>query len=180
MTRSDFNTTILVDQTPEQVFNAVNNPRAWWSEEIVGETDKLNAVFDYHFEDIHRCRIQLVEMVPNKKVVWLVLENYFKPGIFDDGTTHPKNNKFTDNEAEWTDTTIHFELSEKDGKTQLQFLHLGLIPEYECFDVCVNAWTHYVRESLYGLITTGKGQPNSTDKPMTEDEERFKTAGGND
>jgi len=179
MTRSDFNTRILVNQTPEQVFNAVNNPRAWWSEEIVGETDKLNAVFDYHFEDIHRCRIQLVEMVPNKKVVWLVLENYFKPGIFDDDTTHPKSNRFPNDEAEWTDTTIHFELSEKDGKTQLQFLHLGLIPEYECFDVCANAWTHYIRESLYGLISTGKGQPNSTDKPMTEDEERFKTAGRN-
>lgn len=177
MARSDFNTTILIDQTPEKVFGAVNNPRAWWSEEIVGETDKLNAIFDYHFEDIHRCQIQIVELVPNKKVVWLVLENYFKPGIFNDGTTHPKNDKFMRNETEWTDTTIHFELSEKDGKTLLRFLHLGLIPEYECFDVCVNAWTHYICDSLYGLISTGKGQPNSTDNPMTEDEEKFKTAG---
>jgi hypothetical protein len=31
---------------------------------------------------------------------------------------------------------------------------------------------------LLSLITTGKGQPNSTGKPMTTDEEKFHTAAG--
>ena len=172
METRDFTTTILVDQTPKEAFNAINNVRGWWSEEIEGSTDKLDDEFKYHFEDIHRTRIKLIEVVPNNKVVWLVMENYFKPGIF--GT----NDGFTHDKSEWTDTKISFEISKKDNKTQIRFTHLGLVPEYECFDVCSNGWTHYIRESLLSLITTGKGQPNSTGNPMTTDEEKFHSAAG--
>jgi hypothetical protein len=172
MQTQDFTTTILVDQTPQQVFNAINNPRAWWSEEIDGSTDKLTDVFNYHFEDIHRCQLKVIELIPNKKAVWLVLDNYFKPGIFED-VSHIE---LINNKAEWVGTKISFDISEKDNKTQLRFTHLGLVPEYECFEVCVNGWTHYIRESLFALITTGKGQPNSTGTPMTTDEEKFHTA----
>lgn len=180
MATSDFTTAILVDQTPKEAFDAINNPLGWWSEEIEGPTEKLNDEFNYHFEDIHRCRLKLIEVVPDKKVVWLVMENYFKPGIFDDAAGHlPKSDGFANDKAEWTDTTINFEISKTDGKTQIRFTHLGLVPEYECFDVCSNGWTHYIQESLLSLITTGKGQPNSTDNPMTTDEEKFHAAAGN-
>ena len=68
MKTQDFTTTILVDQTPQQVFDAINNVRGWWSEEIEGGTDKLNDVFKYHFENVHRCQIKVIELVPGKKV----------------------------------------------------------------------------------------------------------------
>ena len=178
MTTSDFTTTILVDQTPHEAFNAINNVRGWWSEEIEGSTDKLNDEFKYHFEDIHRCQMKLVEVVPDKKVVWLVMDNYFKPGIFNEASPDLGTNKFANDKSEWTGTKISFEISEKDNKTQIRFTHLGLVPEFECFDICVNGWTHYIRQSLLSLITTGKGQPNSTGKPMTTEEEKIKSAAG--
>jgi hypothetical protein len=62
MTVSDFTTTILVGQTPAAAFNVINNPREWWSGEIEGTTDKCNDEFKYHFEDIHRCELKLVEV----------------------------------------------------------------------------------------------------------------------
>src|SRR5882762_4963076 len=162
MSTVDFTTTILVDQTPAAAFNAINNVRGWWSEEIEGSTGKLNDEFTYHFEDIHRCQIKLIESIAGKKIVWLVMDNYFKPGIFDDASNHLRgNDKLTKGQTEWTDTKISFEISEKDNKTQIRFTHLGLVPEYECFDICSNAWSQYVNESLFNLITTGKGQPNT-------------------
>ena len=180
MTTSDFSTTILVDQTPKEAFNAINNVRGWWSEEIEGSTNKLHDVFKYHFEDIHRCQIKLIEVIPDTKCVWYVMDNYFKPGIFGEDSQHAgKKGGIQHEKAEWTDTKISFEISKKGNKTQVRFIHLGLVPEYECFDVCKNAWTHYIQESLFGLITTGKGQPNSKDKPMTADEEKFHAAKGN-
>jgi hypothetical protein len=179
MTTADFTATIFVDQTPKEAFNAINNVRGWWSEEIEGETDKLNEVFNYHFEDIHRCRIKVTEMVPDKKVVWHVLDNYFKPGIFD-YPAHPVPSEDGFDKTDWINTKIEFEISKKDNKTQVRFTHLGLVPEYECFELCSNGWNYYVHESLAGLITTGKGQPNSTDHPMTTDEEKFHSAAGNE
>jgi hypothetical protein len=174
MTTSDFTATIIVDQTPGEVFNAINNVRGWWSEEIEGPTEKLNDVFNYHFEDIHRCQIKLIEVVPDQKVVWQVLENYFKPGIFGE-TSDKRPAVAVAGEAEWVNTTIHFEITEKKGKTQIRFTHKGLVPEYECFEICESGWNHYIRESLLGLITTGKGQPNSAGAPMTADEVKIRS-----
>jgi uncharacterized protein YndB with AHSA1/START domain len=158
MNTQDFTTTILVDKTPKQVFDAISNVRGWWSEEIEGSTEKLNDEFKYHFEDVHRCKMKIIEFIPNEKVVWLVLDNYFK---------------FTKDKSEWTGTKMIFEITQKGNQTQVRFTHLGLVPEYECFDVCKNAWTHYIQESLFGLITTGKGQPNGAGKPATADEKKL-------
>lgn len=145
MTTSDFTTTLLVDKTPTEAFNAINNVRGWWSEEIEGSTDKLNDEFKYHYHDIHSCKMKIIEMVPDKKVVWLVMDNNFN---------------FTKDKSEWKDTKIIFEISVKDNKTQIHFTHLGLVPEYECFNICQNAWTDYLHNSLVNLITLGKGKPN--------------------
>jgi hypothetical protein len=158
MATTDFTTTIVVDQSPKEAFNAINNVRGWWSEEIEGGTNKLNDEFKYHFEDIHSCKMKLIEVIPDKKVVWIVIENYFK---------------FTQDKSEWIGTKISFEISEKDNKTQIRFTHHGLVPKYECFEICRDAWTSYIQHSLASLISTGKGQPNGKDKPQTKNEEKF-------
>jgi hypothetical protein len=141
---ADFTTTIVVDQTPEQVFKAINNVRGWWSEEIEGSTEKLNDEFDYHYKDVHISKMKLVEVIPNKKVVWLVVDNRFS---------------FTSDQNEWTGNKIVFDITKKEDKTQLQFTQIGLVPSYECYDICREAWTNYVNSSLRSLITTGKGEP---------------------
>lgn len=158
MNTKDFTTTLLVDETPAAVFNAINNVRGWWSEEIEGSTDKLNAEFNYHYEDVHRCKMKITELIPNEKVVWLVLENYFK---------------FTKDENEWTGNKIIFEIAEQGGKTQLRMTQAGLVPQYECFDICRDSWTNYIQKSLHSLITTGKGKPNGKGKPQTENEKEL-------
>lgn len=152
MDNRNFTSRISVDQTPREVFNAINNVRGWWSEEIEGNTEKLNDEFNYHYKDVHRCKMKIIESVPDKKIVWLVLDNYFS---------------FTKDKSEWIGTKIIFEISRQDNKTQIQFTHEGLIPEYECYNACVNGWIQYIEHSLLSLITTGKGQPNTNQKAYT-------------
>jgi hypothetical protein len=158
MEAANFSTSIIVDESPEAVFNAVTNVRGWWSEEIEGSTNKLNDEFTYHFEDVHRAKIKLTNVVPNEKVEWLILENYFQ---------------FTEDKTEWTGDQVIFEIIKKGDKTQLTMTQIGLTPEYECYQICRGAWTNYIQTSLYQLITTGKGKPNAKGKPQTEDEKKL-------
>lgn len=146
MRDQNFTTTFLVDQSPKEVFDAINNVRGWWSESIEGSTDKLHSVFLYHYKDVHICKLKIVERIPDKKVVWLVLDNYFN---------------FTRDKTEWKGTKIIFDISKEGGKTRLRFAHRGLVPQYECYKVCHDAWTSYIQGSLKDLITTGKGKPNA-------------------
>ncbi|MDQ3017971.1 MAG: SRPBCC domain-containing protein [Bacteroidota bacterium] len=168
MTTTNYTATLILDHSPKEVFDAITNVRGWWSEELKGNSSKLNDVFDYHFEDIHRCQMKLIEVIPDKKIVWLVTDNYFKPGIFGES---PKDAKVNDNNAdsrsEWIDTKVIFEISELGDQTQLNFTHDGLVPAFECYEACENGWNTYIRQSLSYLINTGKGMPNSTGKPMT-------------
>lgn len=156
--QSDFTTKILVDQSPGDAFKAINHVRGWWSEEIEGRTDQQHAIINYRYEDIHFCRLQVVELVTDKKVVWHVLENHFK---------------FTRDKTEWTDTKIIFEISEAGSQTQVHFTHSGLTPAYECFEICETAWTNYIQNSLKSLIQTGKGMPNANGNPQTANEKKM-------
>lgn len=146
-----YTTTLLVDQSPQDVFNAIVNPRGWWSEDILGETDRLNAVFYHQFKNVHRCTLQITELVPGKKIVWRVLQNYFD---FISNTTE-----------EWMGTDIVFEISAKKNRTEIRFTHVGLKPSEECYVVCHDAWGFYIRTSLRDLIASGQGEPNKKDTP---------------
>ncbi|HEY0677304.1 MAG TPA: SRPBCC domain-containing protein [Chitinophagaceae bacterium] len=143
----------MVEQSPEEVFNAITNVRQWWSEDIEGGTQKQDDEFLYRYKDVHQCRIKLVEAVPGKKVVYHILDNYFN---------------FTKDSSEWKDTKLVFEISRKDNKTLLHFTHQGLVPEYECFEICSDAWTNYINNSLRNLIVSGKGQPNPIEGGFNE------------
>lgn len=160
MATIDFTTVLLVDQTPKQAFDAINNVRGWWSEEIEGITNELNAVFKYHYEDVHRCQMKIVELVPDKKVVWLVMDNNFK---------------FTRDKSEWKGNSIIFEITQNGKQTEIRFTQEGLVPQYECYEVCKDAWTNYIQNSLGSLITTGSGKPNAAGKPQTENEKNLST-----
>ena len=142
MTTSDFTTTITVDQSPKEVFDAINNVRGWWHGEIDGSTNKINDDFDYRFKHFHYSKQKVVELIPNKKVVWLVTESELS---------------FTQKKDEWTGTKITFEISEAEGQTQVHFTHEGLTPKFECYGDCSNGWTMLIQESLKNLITMGKG-----------------------
>jgi uncharacterized protein YndB with AHSA1/START domain len=144
MSNVSYTNSFTVDATPQDVFAAVTNVRAWWAEDIEGDTATEGDEFVQRYGDMHHCRIRVTEALPGRKVSWLVLENYFA---------------FTEDKTEWTGTTITFEITEKDSGTEVTFTHQGLVPDYECYDVCTNAWGFHLNASLRNLIATGKGEP---------------------
>jgi uncharacterized protein YndB with AHSA1/START domain len=146
MKKQDFTTSFTVDQSPEEVFKAVNNVRGWWSGEVNGDTGRLGAEFTYHYKDMHKTTQKVTEFVPGKKVVWHVTDAELS---------------FVKDKTEWTGTDIVFEIARKDVKTELRFTHLGLVPEFECYGGCSGAWGSLVEGNLRNLIATGKNQPDA-------------------
>jgi hypothetical protein len=67
---------------------------------------------------------------------------------------------YTKAKTEWNNTKISFAISKKDGKTEIRFTHIGLVPAYECYNACSDAWGTLINSSLRKLIATGKNQPN--------------------
>ncbi len=142
MPSQNFTSTFTVEQTPAEVFDAINDVRGWWTGEIEGGTDKVGDVFTYRYPKAHYSKQEITELVPGQMVVWHVTDSHLE------GTQDP---------SEWTGTDITFEIASKQDGTEVRFSHLGLVPEFECFNSCSNAWGFFVNGSLQRLITTGEG-----------------------
>lgn len=146
MEPQDFSTSIIVTQTPEKMFHAINNVRGWWSENIEGETDKINSEFT------HRDKYLLVTFkiiyLTHRKIIWEVKNSYC--------------NKFPENLYEWENTKIIFEITPQGNQTEIKFTHLGLVPQFECYKICSRSWDYFINSSLKELAVKGKGTPIST------------------
>ena len=146
--RSGYQITITVEATALDAFNGINNVTQWWTENLEGDSHHLGDEFTVRFGDVHMSTQKIVEFIPGKKVTWLV--------------TNSRLN-FISDKQEWTGTKISFDIAELNNKTQIRFTHIGLVPGIECFGACSNAWGEYVQQSLFSLITTGKGQPTENE-----------------
>lgn len=147
MKAKDYTFQFTVEASAHEVFDKINSVSKWWTEELEGSSKKLNDEFTVRFfDDVHVSTQKIVELVPDKKIVWLV--------------TKSKLN-FIKKQDEWTGTKIVFEIAEKDNKTQVQFTHIGLVPEIECYEDCTGSggWERYLKGSLVKLLKDGKGVP---------------------
>lgn len=128
-------------KSPEEIFGLLLDPNKWWvgfyEEIIAGKSTKINDEFTFLAGGgLHYTKQRLIELVPHSKIVWLVFES---------------NLTFINDPKEWVNTKIRFEISNQGEKTKVTFTHEGLIPRFECYNNCSNAWTGYL-ESLENTL----------------------------
>ena len=141
MNESNYTYSFLTSKSPETVFNTLLHIKEWWSglysEKITGKSSELNDEFSFRAGDgAHYSKQKLIELVPNKKLVWEVTES---------------NLSFLSKESEWTATRIGFDIENTNGETKVTFTHTGLTPQLECYNACSSAWTGYM-ERLQQLL----------------------------
>lgn len=133
---------IEVAKSPGVVFShIIHDVSKFWPEEFEGESSKLNDEFIFTTGDSHYSKNKVIELVPDKKVVWMVTESVRK----------------TDN-FEWTGSKMIFELTPKGNNTLLEFTYDGIILENE-YERLVELCDMVIKEKLYNLITNAKATP---------------------
>jgi hypothetical protein len=142
MNKEDYSTNIVVKATPQEAFKCINSVSKWWAKSLEGSSQNSNDEFIIRFRDGHYSMHKLIELVPDKKIVWLTTDSNLP------GDNH-----------EWTNTKMCFEISAQDSQTQIRFSHIGLVPSVKCYAACVNGWDYFIKSSLFKLLTEGTGMP---------------------
>ena len=137
-----YTATIEVTNSSNDVFDQILQVSKWWSKDFEGSSAKLNDEFVICHPGRHYSKQELVELVPGKKVVWLVTDSEL------DWLENDKH--------EWTNTRMIFEIATKGDNTLLQFTHEGLNPKKECYARCEQGWNMVIKDWLFNFITTGK------------------------
>ncbi|MHB8623398.1 MAG: SRPBCC family protein [Sulfuricaulis sp.] len=141
--QQDFSLSLTVIATANEAMKKISQVNLWWAKNFNGEASKVSDEFTVHFGDTY-VNFRISEYIPDKKIIWQVT----------DCNLHwIKDNK------EWKNTEVIWSVSEKSGKTQIDFVHKGLTPESECYESCKPGWMHHIRDSLQKLIEKGKGFP---------------------
>jgi Activator of Hsp90 ATPase homolog 1-like protein len=152
MKKQDYMSTILVKGTTNKAYKNINDVAAWWTENIEGSSEKGNDVFIVHFGEAF-VTMKIIESVPDKRVVWNVTDCYLH---------------WLADKKEWKDTRIVFDISAEGDSTRIQFTHVGLTPQAECYESCVKGWDQYIKDSLARLINEGQGLPQKKQMATAE------------
>lgn len=134
MEKENFTYSFETSKSAQEAFERLLEIDKWWSglyEEIIkGKSKKIGD--EYTFEaagGLHYTKQKLVELLPGKKITWLVTES---------------NLSFLTEPSEWKNTKLHFDLSTAGDKTKVVFTHEGLTPAIECWSDCSRGWTDYL------------------------------------
>ncbi len=142
MNHKSYTATIEVTVSPRDVFNSIKEVLKWWSKDFEGSSIKLNDEFIIHHPGSHYSKQKLIEVVPGKKMVWLVTESEL------DWLKKDKH--------EWTNTKMIFEITTKENTSILHFIHEGLVPEKECYTRCEQGWDMVIKNRMFNFIITSK------------------------
>ncbi|MGZ3756276.1 MAG: SRPBCC family protein [Mucilaginibacter sp.] len=142
MEKNNFNISFSADITADEATKKISNVPEWWGITFSGSAEKQNDQFIVKMGGDSFFDFTVAELVPSKRVAWLVTDC---------------NMPWYSDKKEWTDTKLIFDVTEDDGVTTLNFTHEGLTPEVECYNDCAPGWTHWIKTSLFSYLTTGKG-----------------------
>ena len=142
--KQDYHQSITTNVSAEEAFDKIGRVPEWWGTDFQGQARNVGDMFTVRFQSGDNYTIKIVEVVPDKKVVWQVIDS-IRPSL--------------KNKNEWTGTQIVWDISSQRNGTQIDMTHVGLVPDIECYEVCSRGWNFLLQKSLLNLITENKGNP---------------------
>lgn len=146
-----FQHSLVLETSPAAVYAALTTPdglRGWWSQDADIAT-QVGGTSEFRFNCTHK-RMAIERLERDRTVQWRCTGDQ-RADI--DQQAH---------DGEWIGTRIVFRLTPEDtAHTRLEFEHVGLVPEFQCYTECSRGWQFFLT-SLQKLVETGHGTPYPT------------------
>ncbi len=146
-TSENYQTSVLIKAGTLGVFKAITERIDEWWGEVDRQPSGTGVTFRVSFgEAFWTFRVTTFE--PEHLVTWECIEsNQVHAGLM--GI-----------KEEWLGTQLHWQIAtEEESATRLCFTHEGLVPDFNCYEVCSDAWGYFIGSSLKELVERGQGQP---------------------
>jgi hypothetical protein len=144
MKKQDFSCSVIVNTSPQKTFEGILQVSKWWTKDFTGSSKQVNDEFIIQHGEAHYSKHKLTEMIPGRKLVWLITEGSMS--------------WLQGNKHEWANTKTIFVLTPKGDQTLIEFTHEGLVPELECYSRVSEGWETVIIKRLYLFLTTGTEQ----------------------
>ena len=140
-TPADYARRIQIDAPRARVFEAITTPKgvsSWWTTNATG-SGKTGGDLSLYFEGLNEPFVMHVDEATEASIQWTSQFNSILP--------------------DWAGTKIIFSLFAPTPETcELNFRHIGLTPQLECYGQCEAGWNRFL-PSLVAYAERGEGAP---------------------
>lgn len=133
----DYNATLTSSHNAEVIFKTITEEMSNWWAPMSGKFVNLGDQASIRFGENSYWSFEASTLNKPSRVV-----------LTCNGAHHICDNLSDKSRAEWLGTKLVFEITEEQENSHINFTHIGLVPELECFDECKAGWDHYFLGSL--------------------------------
>lgn len=135
-TKLNYSQEINVSSNAKQTFYALTEYLHLWWGKTSHSSFKKDGQFTITFENGYWWTFKIIAYKPSTKLSWLCTDG------------QPEFNR------EWIGNTLHWRIKENSDSTTISFLHEGLTPKSDCYDICAPTWDRFITKELIAFLST--------------------------
>lgn len=144
MTEKSYDQELFISATPESVYLALTKSVNLWWTDSVKDASLVNSKITLAFGETYKT-LEIKDLQPERRVLWECVDAHMAVESISD-------------KREWVGTSIEWEINSTENGSRVNFLHRGLVPTFECYDMCAGGWEFFLG-SFKDYLESGTGQP---------------------
>ncbi len=136
MNPADYRREITVSSTPADAYRALTfDFDKWWTPGSI-PVSRVGDVVTFRFGETF-WRMRVVDLDPERYVELECVEAH-----------HVDDRSPESIRREWEGTRLKWTIEQTDAKVKITFVHEGLVPSLDCYEICELGWDHYFVKGL--------------------------------
>ncbi len=150
MDTENYKKSIFVKANALETYQALTSGYSQWWTQCDGAFNEVGDRITFRFpphQSYWACEAK--KLIPNQYIELECTEAY-----------HILTDKPDASQTEWLGSFLRFNIETTENETRIDFVHEGLTPKLDCYEVCEEGWDHFFVNSLKKYLDTGVGEPH--------------------